>query len=1352
MPKRSDIKKVLVIGSGPIVIGQAAEFDYAGAQACRVLKDAGVNVVLCNSNPATIMTDRMLADEIYLEPLTEDSLKRIIIKERPDSLLASLGGQTGLTMGCKLAKEGFLDEWGVKLIGTKLDAIDRAEDRELFKETMQKIGQPVVPSDIAYTVDECVAIAEKLGYPVIVRPAFTLGGAGVGVAHDEEELRLISHNGLMLSPITQVLIEKDIGGWKEIEFEVLRDGAGNVITVCSMENFDPVGIHTGDSIVVAPCLTLSDKEYQMLRTASLDIITELGIEGGCNCQFALHPDSFEYAVIEVNPRVSRSSALASKATGYPIAKVATKIALGYTLDEIRNDVTGKTYACFEPAIDYVVVKLPKWPFDKFLYAGRELGSRMKATGEVMAIGTSFEQAIMKAVRGAEIGLDTLDHPKFEPMSAQQLRSEIGKMTDERLFAVYAALRKGVGVDEIYAVTKIDEWFLCKLKNLADYEAAITGKKLTRARYLEGKRLGFPDKALARLSGERLPAHRRAAFKMVDTCAAEFSAKTPYFYSTYDDLSHDEAQPFVKNSKKRRIVVIGSGPIRIGQGIEFDYSSVHCVWTLKELGYEVVIINNNPETVSTDFDTADRLYFEPLTPEDVQNVLDVEKPYGVVITFGGQTAIKLCGYLDRSGARILGTSADSVDMAEDRERFDELLEQFHIARPKGLTVMTKEEALAAADKLGYPVLLRPSYVIGGQNMTIAFTENDISRYMDVILAQHIENPVLCDKYLMGSELEVDAISDGVDVLIPGIMQHIERAGVHSGDSIAVYPPYHLSDAMLEKIVDISTKLALSLKTKGLINIQYLIYQNQLYVIEVNPRASRTIPYISKVTGVPMVELATKIMVGAKLKKLGYGTGLYPNSPYVAVKVPVFSFEKLNDVNSQLGPEMKSTGEVLGIGKTIEEALFKGLVSAGFKMCHPTKEKPVGVYFTVNDQDKFEIVSIAKKFADLGCNLYATAGTAKVISDLGIDVTVVDRLKATKQVSGLMDEGKIDYIIYTGKTDVDSINDYIELHHHAILLGITVLTSLDTANALCDIIASKFTEYNTELVDINNLRTKKTEISFTKMQSCGNDYIYFEDLDGKITCPESLAVNFVDRHYGIGGDGIVLIERSDIADAKMRIFNQDGSEGMMAGNAIRCVAKYLYEKGIVKKSAMTIETMSGVREVKVYSFGGVVTSASADLGVVELRGECIPSVWKGERVVGRPMEIDGDTYHVTLVNLGNPHCVIFCDKVDDVPVETLGPRIENSEYFPAKTNVEFIRVVNESTVKMRVWERGNGETWACGTGAAAAAVACVLNGMCRADTDITVKVKGGDLIVRYNSEDGHVTLTGNVEKIYEGTVEF
>ncbi len=1337
MPKRKDIQKVLVIGSGPIVIGQAAEFDYAGAQACRVLKDAGVNVVLCNSNPATIMTDKMLADEIYLEPLTEESLRRIIIKERPDSLLASLGGQTGLTMGCKLAKSGFLDEWGVKLIGAKLDAIDRAEDRELFKETMQKLGQPVVPSDIAYTVDECVAIAEKLGYPVIVRPAFTLGGAGGGVARDEEELRLISHNGLMLSPITQVLIEKYIGGWKEIEFEVLRDGAGNVITVCSMENVDPVGIHTGDSVVIAPAVTLSDKEYQMLRTASLEIISELGIEGGCNCQFALDPDSFDYAVIEVNPRVSRSSALASKATGFPIAKVATKIALGYTLDEIKNDVTGKTYACFEPALDYVVVKLPKWPFDKFLYAGRTLGSRMKATGEVMAIGSSFEQAIMKAVRGAEISLDTLDHPKFAGMTADELRKEIAKQTDERLFAVFAALKAGVSVDEIYAVTKIDEWFLWKFSNLIAYERSIERKKLSPREYLRGKELGFTDKALARISGEKLPRHRRACFKMVDTCAAEFSAKTPYFYSTYDDVAHDEAKPFVDKSiaeKKRRVIVIGSGPIRIGQGIEFDYSSVHCVWTLKELGYEVVIINNNPETVSTDFDTADRLYFESLTPEDVQSVIDVEKPYGVVITFGGQTAIKLCSYLAKAGVRILGTSADSVDMAEDRKRFDALLERFSIARPKGLTVMTKEEAIRAAETLGYPVLLRPSYVIGGQNMTIAFTENDISRYMDVILAQHIENPVLCDKYLMGSELEVDAISDGVDVLIPGIMQHVERAGVHSGDSIAVYPPYHLSDAMLARIVEVSTQLALELKTKGLINIQYLIYQNRLYVIEVNPRASRTIPYISKVTGVPMAELATKILAGAKLRRLGYGTGLYPTSPYVAVKVPVFSFEKLNDVNSQLGPEMKSTGEVLGIGKTFEEALFKGLVSAGFKMCHPTREKPVGVYFTVNDQDKPELVSIAKKFADLGCRLYATAGTAKVISGLGADVTVVDRLSATKQVSRLMDEGKIDYIVYTGKTDVDSIADYIELHHHAILLGVTVLTSLDTAQALCDIIASKFTEDNTELVDINHLRRKKTELDFVKMQSCGNDYIFFDNTDGRITCPESLAVNFVSRNYGIGGNGIVLVERSSVADAKISIYNQDGSEGMSA-NAVLLAGKYLYESGLVSRGTMTVETAGGVVDVTVYSFGGAVTSARVDLG-------------KATLLRTKPAEKYGDG---CFVGLGRTHLVLFREKLEEEPIAELAAELEEDASVKKKPDIALVRVVNGSTVKLRAFERGNGEMDASGAGAAAAAFVCAQRGLCRRDTDITVKVRGGDLTVHID-DAGALSLTANVQKIYTGKVEF
>ena len=1357
MPKRSDIKKVLVIGSGPIVIGQAAEFDYAGAQACRVLKNEGINVVLCNSNPATIMTDRALADEIYLEPLTEESLKRIILKEKPDSLLASLGGQTGLTMGCKLAKSGFLARHGVKLIGTKLDAIDRSEDRELFKETMEKIHQPCVPSDIAYTVDECVAIANRLGYPVIVRPAYTLGGAGGGVAYDEEELRSISHNGLMLSPITQVLIEKYIGGWKEIEFEVLRDGAGNVLTVCSMENFDPVGIHTGDSIVIAPAVTLADKEYQMLRSASLAIITELGIEGGCNVQFALDPDSFEYSVIEVNPRVSRSSALASKATGYPIAKVATKIALGYTLEEIRNDVTGKTFACFEPTIDYVVVKLPKWPFDKFLYAKRELGTRMKATGEVMAIGTSFEMAIMKAVRGAEISLTTLNHKKQIGLSKEELLARLPEKTDERLFVVYQALCRGISVDEIFALTKIDRWFLNKLKNLVEYESELAdcGKntasdKLSREIYERGKKLGYLDKDIEKFSGKKVPYHKKAVFKMVDTCGAEFSARTPYFYSTYDEADHDEAKPFVAKSEKKRIIVIGSGPIRIGQGIEFDYSSVHCVWTLKELGYEVVIINNNPETVSTDFDTADRLYFESLTAEDVQHVIDVEKPYGVIITFGGQTAINLCRYFSTHGIRILGTSADSVDVAEDRERFEALLEKYAIPRPKGITVMTKDEALKAAERLEYPVLLRPSYVIGGQNMTIAFTEEDVSRYMDVILAQGIENPVLCDKYLMGTELEVDAISDGTDVLIPGIMQHIERTGIHSGDSIAVYPPYNLEDTMLERIIEVSTQLTLELKTKGLINIQYLIYRGQLYVIEVNPRASRTVPYISKVTGVPMVELATKIIVGAKLKKLGYGTGLYPASPYVAVKVPVFSFEKLNDVNSQLGPQMKSTGEVLGIGKTIEEAMFKGLVSAGFKMCHPSEQRPVGVYMTVNDQDKFDIVSIAKKFADLGCTMYATKGTAEVISELGVDVTVVDRLSATDTVVKLMNEGKIDYIVYTGKTDLESINDFIRLHHHAILLGITVLTALDTANALADIIASKFTEDNTELVDINHLRKEKLQLSFTKMQSCGNDYIYFDNRDGKITCPESIAINYVNIHYGIGGDGIVLIENSAVADAKMRIFNKDGTEGRVGGNAIRCVGKYLYEKGIVPRREMKIETANGINEVTVYSFNGKVNSASVNLGKAELAGENIPCVWKEDKIVNKPATIGGKEYKVTLVNLGNPHCVVFSKKVDAVDVETVGPLFENCEYFPERINAEFIRVVNRVTIKMRVWERGNGETWSCGTGAAAAVVAAVLNGYCDRDTNITVKLRGGDLVVNYHS-DGEVELMGSVKTVYEGRLE-
>ncbi|MGN0812697.1 MAG: carbamoyl-phosphate synthase large subunit [Candidatus Coproplasma sp.] len=1346
MPKKEDIKKVLVIGSGPIVIGQAAEFDYAGTQACRILKNEGINVVLCNSNPATIMTDRALADEIYLEPLTTDTLKRIIIKERPDSLLASLGGQTGLTLGCQLAKEGFLDKYGVKLIGVKLDSIDRAEDRELFKETMQKINQPVVPSDIAYTVDDCVKIAEKIGgYPVIVRPAYTLGGAGGGVAHSEEELRLIAHNGLMLSPITQVLIEKYIAGWKEIEFEVIRDSAGNVITVCSMENFDPVGVHTGDSIVIAPAVTLSDKEYQMLRSASLNIISELGIEGGCNCQFALKPDSFEYAVIEVNPRVSRSSALASKATGFPIAKVATKIALGYTLDEIKNDVTGITYASFEPTIDYVVVKLPKWPFDKFLYAKRNLGTRMKATGEVMAIGTSFEMAIMKAVRGAEISLGTLNMPKLEKFTDEEIHEKLHELTDERLFVVYQAIKRGISIEEINAITTIDPWFLNKLKNLCEYERSIEGKSLTKDMYIKGKKLGYPDKELERISGNKLPKHVNACFKMVDTCAAEFAAQTPYFYSTYDEKEHDEAVPFVTRSrqnKKKRIIVIGSGPIRIGQGIEFDYSSVHCVWALKRLGYEVIIINNNPETVSTDFDTADRLYFESLTPEDVQNVIDVEKPYGVVITFGGQTAIKLCAYLDKKGVRILGTPADSVDLAEDRERFDALLEQFNIARPKGLTVMSKDEAVAAAEQLGYPVLLRPSYVIGGQNMTIAFTQNDIERYMDVILAQKIENPVLCDKYLMGLELEVDAISDGVDVLIPGIMQHIERAGVHSGDSIAVYPPYNLSDAMLKKIVDVSTNLAISLKTKGLINIQFLIYHNELYVIEVNPRASRTVPYISKVTGVPMVDLATKIMLGYKLKKLGYGTGLYRNSPYVAVKVPVFSFEKLNDVNSQLGPEMKSTGEVLGIGKTIEEALFKGLVSAGFNMKHPTKQNPSGIYFTINDHDKFEIVNIVKKFADLGLTLYATKGTANVIRSLGLECTEVARLSSNDEIIKLMDEGKIDYIVYTGKTDIESITNYISMHHHAILLGITVLTSLDTANALADVIAGRYNQFNTELVDINNLREEKLKLDFCKLHSCGNDYILFNNMDGKITCPESLAINFCDRHFAIGADGIVMIEKSDIADAKVRVFNSDGSDGGLAANPIRCGAKYLYDSGFINCDEFTIESCGVVKKVSINHINGVASSVAEVLGK--------PEVQESNRFAVLS-SVDGYNCKKSYsVEIGNKHCVIFCDNVDDVDIEEVGQTLIMSGAIKPDEYIEFVRVVNNVTVKVRAWDKANGETLACGTAAAAAALSAIKSSECKENEIITVKLKGGDLFVKLN-EEGEAELDGSVKQTYKGIIE-
>ena len=886
MPKDPSIKKVLVIGSGPIVIGQAAEFDYAGAQACRVLKAEGINVVLVNSNPATIMTDQHLADEIYLEPLNAATVRRVIEKERPDGLIAGLGGQTGLTLAMQLSRDGTLEEFGVRLLGSPIEAIERAEDREKFRETMLAAGQPCVPSGIAETLDEALKAADTIGYPVIVRPAYTLGGSGGGIASDETEMRQIARAGLDASPITQILVEKCIAGWKEIAFETLRDSQGNVIAVCSMENVDPVGIHTGDSVVVAPALTLSDKEYQMLRTASLDIISAIGIVGGCNCQFALNPDSFEYAVIEVNPRVSRSSALASKATGYPIAKITTRLALGYALDEIPNDITGKTCACFEPTVDYVVVKFPKWPFDKFYGSSRRLGTQMKATGEVMAIGQCFEEALMKAVRGAEISLDTLNAPS---LTDEPILDRLARQDDRRLFTVFEALKQGISVDDIFSITKIDRFFLYRLRAMASLEQRVESTGLQPGDYEVFKKMGYPDSAVKRISGAKDVPGWQLSYKMVDTCGAEFAAETPYFYSCTDKACESRS---LKRSGRPVVMVLGSGPIRIGQGIEFDYSSVHCVWTLRRIGYDVVIVNNNPETVSTDYDTADRLYFEPLTPEDVWNIIQVEKPVGVVVAFGGQTAIKLTQFLAGSGIPILGTSAESIDIAEDRERFDALLENFGIRRPRGMAVRTLEEAVSAAEELGYPVLLRPSYVIGGQNMTISRSRAHTEDYMRRILAGGIENPVLVDQYLPGIELEVDVISDGKDVLIPGIMEHIERAGVHSGDSIAVYPPFNLTERFQAKICDISTKLALALGTRGLVNIQYLIFDNELYVIEVNPRASRTVPYISKVTGVPMVDLASRVMLGEPLKDMGYGVGLYPAPPYCAIKVPVFSFEKLN----------------------------------------------------------------------------------------------------------------------------------------------------------------------------------------------------------------------------------------------------------------------------------------------------------------------------------------------------------------------------------------------------------------------------------------------------------------------------
>ena len=1048
MPLNKNIHKVMIIGSGPIVIGQAAEFDYAGNQACKALKQLGLEVCLVNSNPATLMTDPSMADQIYLEPLNLTTLQRIIEKEKPDSLLSTLGGQTGLTLSMELAKSGFLKSHGVQLLGARPATIDKAEDRQMFKDTMEEIGEPCIPSKVVTTYEDAVDfVHNQIGFPAIIRPAFTLGGTGGGIVNNDRELDEIAHNGLHRSPIHQILVEKCISGWKEVEFEVMRDSTGNVITVCSMENFDPVGVHTGDSIVIAPTVTLADKEYQMLRSAALNIISALEIEGGCNCQFALNPDSFEYAVIEVNPRVSRSSALASKATGYPIAKVAALIAVGFTLDEIPNFVTKKTKACFEPVLDYVVVKMPKFPFDKFVYAARKLGTQMKATGEVMAIGQNFEEAILKAARGLEVGVKDLNLPAFVKEGDEKIRERVSQCTDQRIFAIYQALKRGVmTVDQIHDITKIDKWFLWKLENICKKD--------------DGSTL-YPPRS----------------FKMVDTCAGEFDAETPYFYSTTN--GENEAQKYLeelkaqaKKNDKGTIVVLGSGPIRIGQGIEFDYASVKCVQALKALGYQVAIINNNPETVSTDFDTADRLYFEPLTPEDVMNVLAVEKPLGVVVAFGGGTAIKLAKFLDSQGIKILGTSADAIDLAEDRERFEELCEKLHINRPRGLTVFTEAQALEAAEKITYPILMRPSYVLGGQNMIIARSPADVKEYMAIILKQKIENPVLIDKYMEGQELEVDCICDGEDVLIPGIMEHVERTGIHSGDSIAVYPG-SFDKNMEDKIVRQSRDLALALGTKGLVNIQYLIYRDQkgqkdLYIIEANPRSSRTVPYISKVSGIPMIDLATRAMLGEKVADMGYGPGLYRTPDYFAVKVPVFSFEKLMDVDTHLGPEMKSTGEVLGIASSRQEAIYKGMAGSGLKMLGPQKDCD-GVLFSVRASDLPELPDLARKYYDLGFKLYATTGNAATIERSGMSVTHVAKVHEDYQnnVMTLLESGKILYVVSTSAKGRNPEAESVKLRRLAVEHDIDCLTAIDTANELADCLACKHTLNTVSLINICKL---------------------------------------------------------------------------------------------------------------------------------------------------------------------------------------------------------------------------------------------------------------------------------------------
>ena len=1051
MPRIADIKKVLVIGSGPIVIGQAAEFDYAGTQACRSLKEEGVEVVLINSNPATIMTDKDIADMVYIEPLTTEAVKQVILKEKPDSVLPTLGGQAALNLAMELEENGFLKENNVRLIGTTSLTIKKAEDRLEFKNTMEKINEPCAPSEVVTTVEDAIAFANRIGYPVVIRPAYTLGGSGGGIAHDEEQLIEICSNGLRLSRVGQCLIERCIAGWKEIEYEVMRDGAGNCITVCNMENLDPVGVHTGDSIVVAPSQTLSDKEYQMLRTSALNIITELNITGGCNVQYALHPETFEYCVIEVNPRVSRSSALASKATGYPIAKVAAKIALGYTLDEIPNAVTKKTYASFEPALDYVVVKIPRLPFDKFIQAKRTLTTQMKATGEVMSICTNFEGALMKALRSLEQHIDSLATGEFTDFTKDELLEQLHVVDDRRIFVIAEALRKGISYDEIHAITKIDKWFIDKIAILVEMEARLKSEPLTEELLKEAKRLEFPDKVIASFTGKvekDIKALRKqydicAAFKMVDTCAAEFAASTPYYYSCYSSFNEVE-----ETSGKKKVLVLGSGPIRIGQGIEFDYCSVHSVWALRKEGYETIIVNNNPETVSTDFDIADKLYFEPLTPEDVESIVNLEKPDGAVVQFGGQTAIKLTEALMEMGVPILGTSAENVDAAEDRELFDAILEECGIPRPSGRTVFTTEEALKAANELGYPVLVRPSYVLGGQGMQIAISDEDVTKFMAIINRYEQEHPILVDKYLMGKEVEVDAVCDGENILIPGIMEHVERAGIHSGDSISVYPTQTISEKIQKVIEDYTRKLAKSLHVIGLINIQFIVYGEDVYVIEVNPRSSRTVPYISKVTNIPIVDLATKVILGKKITELGYEPGLQERSKYIAVKMPVFSFEKLRGADISLGPEMKSTGECLGISENFNEALYKAFIGSGLKL--PKHKKMI---MTINDADKEEAIEVGRRFKALGYEIFATRGTAKVLNDNGVLAIPVNRI--TQEAPTLMDlllEHQIDLIIDTPTRD-DKQKDGFIIRRTAIETGVSCLTSLDTANALLTSLETK-----------------------------------------------------------------------------------------------------------------------------------------------------------------------------------------------------------------------------------------------------------------------------------------------------------